>query len=308
MATSVTRTDHANLIPSVWEPAVEFQAQQPRGVAQRIWDVSSRVKGKGNVYKVNILPKLAVAQTAGSPGTWVAPPTSVLQAWSSGGTASYASTLTPFLITLTTTLKYVGITIDPDVEEYSVTGLADAYAPVVAEAIYQGVDIDVLNLYSHLASGDNVGTATTNWNEADFLLGLSRLYSNGKDKLVPGTTPIFGVYDLGQIDNVLSFAGVSNAAVRGEKNGAYMTGRIGLVYGVDLMFTGNVMSSSGRRNMIFAKKAFMYGRKSNAKIETDRQDLITKIIATCSWGSTSAHSNTTYGGSGSDLAIQHLTA
>lgn len=303
---AVDRTSHASLIPTVWEPAVEFAAQQPRGIAQRIWDVSSRVKGKGNVYKVNILPALSVSQTAGSPGTWAAG--SDLKSWTVGGSVNYVSSLTPFVITLTMSLKQVGIKIEPDVEDFSVTGLADAYSPVVAEAVYQGVDIDALNLYSEFNAGDNVGSSTTNWSEADFLLGLSRLFANGRDKLVPGTTPIFGVYDLGQIDNVLSFSGVTNAAVRGEKNGATMTGRIGMVYGVDLMFTGNVLSSTGRRNLLFAKKAMIYGRKSVAKVETDRQDLITSVIAHCVWGVKSAHSNTTYGGSGRDLAVQHLTA
>lgn len=275
----------------------EFVAQQPRGVAEKFWDVSDKVQGPGNVYKINILPALSVV--AGFA-------TGDLRTWAVGGSVNYVASLTPSVITLTQSLKHVGIQIEPDVEDYSVTALADAYVPVLAEAAYQGLDIDLLNLYSEFNASDNVGAATTNFTLADFLLALQRLRKNAKDKMADGEQFV-GIYDLGQMDKILSFSDIVNAAVRGTGPGAAVNGKIPLVYGGEILLTGNVISSTGRRNLVAARKAMVWGKKYAAKIETDRQDLITKVIAYCNWGVKSAHSNTTYGAGGKDLAIQHLT-
>lgn len=298
MANAVDRTGHAGLIPTLWEPQLEYVAQQPRGVAEAFWDVSDKVQGPGNTYKINILPALTV--TAGFAS-------GDLRTWAVGGSVNYNGGLTPFTVSLALSLKAVGIAIEPDVEDFSVTKLADAYLPVMAEAIYQGIDIDILNLYSEFASGDNVGSSTANWTIADFLLGLQRLRKNAKDKLKDGDD-VMGFYCIGQLDKILSFSDVVNASVRGERVGAAVDGVLRTVYGVKIKLTENIVSSTGRRNLIAAKKAIVWGKKYPAKIETDRVDLVEKVIAYCNWGCKSAHSNTTYSGTGKDLAVQHLTA
>lgn len=300
MANSIDRTTHAGVIPTVWEPLFEFAAQQPRGVAEQVWDVSEKVQGAGNVYKLNILPALSVVAGFGSGD---------VRPWTVGGSVNYVASLSPSTMTMTLSLKQVGITIEPDVAELSVSDLADAYTPIGSEAMYQGVDIDAFNLYSEFNSSDNVGSATTNFTEADFLTALTTLLKNAKDKAMPGDTPIYGWYDLGQYDNVLGWSNIISASTRGEKGlGPVATGRVETVYGAKLNFTSNVISSSGRRNMLFMKKAIAYGRKQFPQVETDRQDLITKLIFWCIWGVKSVHSNTTYGGGGKDLCVVHLTA
>ena len=208
---------------------------------------------------------------------------------------------------MTLSLKQVGIQIEPDVEDFSVASLADNYVNVLAEAAYQGLDIDALNLYSEFNASDNVGSSTTNFTVPDFLLALQRLRSNAKDKMAAGD-PFVGIYNLGQLDKILSFSDIVSASVRGAGPGAVVNGKIPLVYGGEIMLTGNVISSTGRRNLIASRKAIAWGKKYPAKIETDRQDLITKVIAYCNWGVKSVHSNTTYGGGGKDLAVQHITA
>lgn len=277
----------------------EHAAQQPRGVAEHFWDVSSQVQGPGNIYKINILPALSVVAGFGSGD---------LRVWSAGSSVNYVSALTSVAITLTQSLKEVGIAIEPDVQDFSVAALADAYVPVLAEAVYQGLDIDLLNQYGDFYASDTVGSSTTNFTLANFLLALARLRKNAKDKMADGE-PFVGVYDLGQMDKILSYSDIVNAAVRGTGPGAAVNGKIPLVYGGEIMLTGNVISSTGRRNFVAAKKALVWGKKYAAKIETDRQDLITKVIAYCNWGVDSGYSYTTFGNTaGSDLWVGHTTA
>lgn len=296
---AVDTTTHATVIPTVWEPMFEFVAQQPRGVAEKFWDVSERTQGPGKIFKINILPKLSVVAGFGSGD---------LRVWAAGSTVNYVSSLTSLPITLTQSLKHVGIQIEPDIEDFSVSALADAYVPVLAEAVYQGLDIDILNLYSEFNSSDTVGSSTSNFTLADFLLALQRLRSNAKDKMADGE-PFVGIYNLGQMDKILSYSDIVNAAVRGTGPGAAVNGKIPLVYGGEILLTGNVISSTGRRNLVAARKAIVWGKKYAAKIETDRQDLITKVIAYCNWGVKSAHSYTTYSSTGgSDLAVGHTTS
>lgn len=302
----LSTVNHSIVIPTVWEPMFEFTANQPRGLAERVWNISDRVQGSGNTYNLTILPAYApTAPTGTAPDqsfasgnvmTWVGD--------DSTKQANYVTVGTPTQKQIKFRLNNIAIKLDPDIQTFSVSDLAEAYTPVLAESLYQAIELELFYLIGNTTLWPSnatfeIGTDATPFSEANFLSGLGTLLTNAKDKLAPGDSEIFAVYDLNQIDNVLNVGNIVNASVRGEKNGAAMTGRIKTVYGVDFMFTGNVPTQgAGNSNFLFARKAMAYGRKSNAKIETDRQDLITKIIAHCIWGANQVHQV---------LGFRHLT-
>jgi len=116
------------------------------------------------------------------------------------------------------------------------------------------------------------------------------------------------VLPLMQLDHIISDPNVVNASVRGTREGVAVTGKMGTLYGVPIHLSQKCYSSTGLHGFVANKKAIAWGRKYNVKIETDRQDLINKVIAYCTWGVRSIHAFDVLGAAtGNQLNGQLLT-
>lgn len=172
-----------------------------------------------------------------------------------------------------------------------------AYAPVLAEGLYQNIEETILG--KHATTVTTVGTSSAGYNflEADFLTGLAQLHASGKDKVVPGK--IYGVYHPLQYDNMMAISNITSAAVRGESNGPAKTGVIGLSNGCNIFFTSNVqLGTTGFCNLLLVPKWLILGRKNRPKIEMERTNLATRVVASTQYGVAVQWSN---------CAVRHLT-
>jgi len=184
-----------------------------------------------------------------------------------------------------------------DVLNTTIVDAAKAYAPVLAEGLYQNIEETILG--KHATTVTTVGTSSAGYNflEADFLTGLAQLHANGKDKVVPGK--IYGIYHPLQYDNMMSISNIVSAAVRGESNGPAKTGVIGLSNGANIFFTSNVqLGTTGFCNLLIVPKWLILARKNRPKIEMERTNLATRVVASTMYGCAVQWSN---------CGVRHLT-
>lgn len=192
---------------------------------------------------------------------------------------------------------YTAVEIYEDVLNTTIVDTVKAYAPALAEGLYQKVEEDILG--QHATTVATVGTSSAGYNflEADFLTGLARLHAEGKDKVVPGK--IYGVYHPLQYDNIMAVQNIVSAAVRGESNGPAKTGVIGLSNGVNMFFTSNVVTfTTNMCNLLIVPKWLILARKNRPKIEMERTNLATRVVASTMYGVTVQWSN---------CGIRHIT-
>ncbi len=184
-----------------------------------------------------------------------------------------------------------------DVLNTTIVDAAKVYAPVLAEGLYQNIEETILG--KHATTITTVGTSSAGYNflEADFLTGLAQLHANGKDKVVPGK--IYGIYHPLQYDNMMSISNIVSAAVRGENNGPAKTGVIGLTNGTNIFFTSNVqLGTTGFCNLLIVPKWLILARKNRPKIEMERTNLATRVVASTMYGAAVQWSN---------CGVRHLT-
>jgi hypothetical protein len=273
-------------IPTLWENRIQYAGNNRRGLTRLINDTGSRWFGPGGTIKWPIMQVWPAAVALANP--------LVVQ-----DTAQNigSSDITPSVITTYAQLQ----------EPAALTGLKDlipVYAPTMAESLYQKIDVDIATLFQSAVA--SVGGAVE-WNEGDFLSGISTLLGNGGDKVEIGN--IYGVYHTAKWDAILATGNIVSAAIRGETNSAAKTGIVEMAYGVKLFFTKNVTTSTTLRNAIFVRDAIWMARKNRPKIELERDlhnGMVTKIVGSTMYGVAYLHKSTTPQFS-SDLLVAHLT-
>lgn len=208
-----------------------------------------------------------------------------MPAWASAAYTGAALTFTDANVTESVATPSIAVSaalIQEDVLLTSAVPAVKAYSPALAEAVLQKIETDILGL--HASSTGTAGSSTSTFSEGDFLTSIGNLATNAGDKFAPGEW--FGIYHVGQYKNALSFGNLVSASVRGETNGPAKTGMLKLAYGGDLMFTGNVVSSTGRRNILFVKPWCWIARKDKPKVrqEWSASDLGIKVVASHMYG------------------------
>jgi len=149
------------------------------------------------------------------------------------------------------------------------------YGPALSEGLYQKPDIDGLSLFAGFTSNDS--TDAGDFTAATFQGLVSKILANGGDKVQLGQ--LDGWYHPLKWDAIIQIADFTNAAVRGEDNGSAKTGSLGMAFGVNFNFTANVQTSTTLRNLIVSKKSMVLVRKNMPKLEMERTDLTTKVVA-----------------------------
>jgi hypothetical protein len=277
---SVTSATAGTLISNLWSDQIEYAANDVRGVVNFVTDTGERWfgPGGGNILFPNVG---SIAATAYGAGTTVLTFTANTEG---------VTTVNPLVI-------YTGVELYEDFLNTSIVDAVKAYAPVLAEGLYQHIEETILG--KHATTVTTVGSSAAGYNflEADFLTGLAQLHANGKDKVVPGK--IYGIYHPLQYDNMMAISNIVSASVRGETNGPAKTGVIGMSNGTNIFFTTNVaLTSATICNLLIVPKWLILARKNRPKIEMERSNLATKVIASTQYGVTVQWSN---------CAVRHAT-
>jgi hypothetical protein len=296
----ITPTLAGQLIPTLWENRIQYAANRRRGLTRMINDTGSRWFGPGGTINWPVMQvwPAALAYTG-----------AVLTDQTTANNIG-ASIITPSWI-------YTHAILREDSMQTGIVDLVQAYAPIMAEQLYQKVDIDIAILFQTAVAF--VGAAASEWNEGDFLAGISTLLTNGGDKVEIGN--IYGAYHTAKWDAIMSTGNIVNASVRGEQNSAAKTGMVEMAYGVKLFFTANIQPAAGPvapySNAIFVKDAIWMARKNRPKVELQRNltgaasvagtGLSTTVACSTGYGVGYLHKSTTPQFT-TDLLVEHRTS
>ena len=255
MATgNITQTTAAKLLPELWAAQPEYLPNNVRGFTKSIWDTGETYFGQGKVIHIPIVQQYPASAYS--------------------GTVTF-NNFTETEITATPTVAYNAIQIQEDVLQTIMNpGAERVYSPALAEGLYQKPDIDGLILVNTLT---NTVTDAGAWTLASFQTIISTILTQGGDKVQLGQ--LDGWYHPQLWDTIMSTADMYSAAVRGENNSSAKTGNVGTAFGVNMNFTKNVYLSTTLRNGIVSRKTMILVRKNRPKIEMERTDLTTKIVA-----------------------------
>lgn len=250
----ITQTSALRLLNEIWANSPEYSVNNTRGFTKSIWDTGSTYIGTG--YKVHIPIITTVAAAAYS------------------GSVSYTAN-TETEITATPTVAYSAVQIQEDVLLTAFVDPVKGYGPALSEGLYQKPDIDGLALFAGFTSNDS--TDGGDFTAATFHGLISKILANGGDKVQLGQ--LDGWYHPLKWDAIMGIADFFSASVRGEGNSSAKTGNLGMIFGVNMNFTGNVATSTTLRNLIVSKKSMVLVRKNLPKLEMERTDLTTKVVA-----------------------------
>lgn len=253
---NITQTTAAKLLSEVWSDQPEYAVNNTRGFTKSIWDTGETYMNQpGFKVHIPIVGTIAASSYAGSVANVI------------------ANTETE--ITATPTVKYAAVYIQEDVEQTTAYPTVRTYTPALAEGLYQQIDIDGLSLFAGFTSTDITDAA--GFTEGSFQQVVASILSAGGDKVQLGQ--LDGWYHPLKWKEIMAIGNIVNASVRGEDNSSAKTGNIGTAYGVNFNLTKNVQTSTTLRNLVVSKKSMILVRKNRPKIEMERSDLLTKVVA-----------------------------
>jgi len=256
---NITQTTAAKLLPELWAAQPEYVPNNVRGFVKSIWDTGETYFGPG--FKVHFPIVQGYAASAYS------------------GTVTF-NNFTETELAITPTVAYNAIQVQEDVlATIMAPGAERVYSPALAEGLYQKPDIDGLIKGGSLT---NTVTDAGAFTEASFQTIISTILTQGGDKVQLGQ--LDGWYHPQLWDTIMSIADFYSGAVRGENNTSAKTGNLGMAWGVNFNFTKNVFLSTTLRNTIVSRKTMVLVRKNRPKIEMERTDLTTKIVASMMYG------------------------
>lgn len=257
----VTTTTAAAIIPEIWEAEVEYAAHNARGFSGKILEYN--FTGPGDVLHI---PKIGAISAAAFTGS-----------------VSYTAN-TEGSVDITPDVSYAAVQIDRKANIRAVTDLGNVYQVEMGKSLAQYEDVAIAGLYAGLSGSISSGTAIT---EAIYLQAIATLMTSAKDKLMLGTTPVYGVIHPGQWDNILIIGNINSAMVRGDAGaGPAKTGVVQMAYGVELSFSSSVILSTTYKNMFFGQRAFAIARKMTSTVDVlfDPDTLSTKVVASQDFG------------------------
>lgn len=267
-----TQTTAAKLLSELWAAQPEYAVNNTRGVTKSIWDTGETYFGPG--FKVNFPIVEAIPATALGAAMSVAIANSVAG--------------TPTEVEVTPTVTYAAMILLEDVLLTTAYDTVRTYTPALAEALYQQIDIDILaQAVNFTTNSQTDGGAFT---EGNFHTLVSKILTNGGDKVQLGQ--LDGWYHPQMWDTIMGIADFYTASVRGESNSSAKTGNVGMAFGVNFNFTKNVLLSTTLRNVILSKKSIVLVRKNRPKIEMERTDLSTRVVASTMYACKVLHETT----------------
>lgn len=256
-----TQTTAVKALPELWAAQPEYAVNNQLGFVKSCFDTGDQYIGPGYKIHIPIIDVIAATSIGAAMSAGVA--NSVAGTPTEGNTSGY-----------TPTVVYAAIYFLEDVSLTMAYGDIKTYTPALSQSLYQQIDVDGLSQYAGLTHSQ---TDAGDFTAANFHALVSKIINGGGDKVQMGQLDAW--YHPLKWDSVMSIADFYSGAVRGEDNSPAKTGSVGMAFGVNFNFTANVQTSTTLRNVIVGKKALALVRKNRPKIEMERTDLITKVVA-----------------------------
>lgn len=265
MAGNITQISFANGLSQLWAAQPEYAVNNMRGVSKSVWDTGETYVGPGFKVHFPIIGSIAAAAYTGA--------------------ALSFTNNTESEIAITPSVIYAAVQIQEDVNLTGAYDLVRTYTPELAEGLYQKLDIDLLSQHTFITTNDS--TDAGEFTAATFQGLVSKMLNTGGDKVQLGQ--IDGWYSPLKWDAILQIADFTNASVRGESNSSAKTGNLGMAFGVNFNFSANVITSTTIRNVLLSRKTLVIVRKNRPKVEMERTDLTTKVVASMMYGVSVLH-------------------
>jgi hypothetical protein len=251
----------AKAIPQLWAAQPEYAVNNQLGFVRSCYDTGEMYFGPGGTIHIPIIDTIAATSLGAAMSAPIA--NSVAGTPTEGNTSGYVPTVV-----------YAAVFFLEDTSQTMAYGDIKTYTPALSQSLYQQIDVDGLSNYAGLTHSQ---TDAADFTAANCQALISKIINGGGDKVQLGQLDAW--YHPLKWDTVMGDASFYSGAVRGEDNSPAKTGTLGMAWGVNWNFTGNVQTSTTLRNVIVGKKALVLVRKNRPKIEMERTDLVTKVVA-----------------------------
>jgi len=234
-------------VPELWSKEIVHARETKLIMPNRVARYDAEFKNGGD--KMN-LPQIAHL-TAAAVGAY-------------GAITPAAPSETPLALTVDQWI-YSAVEVESLAKVQASYDLLKEYAKRIGYALKVKLETDLLGLYSGLSQ--SVGSAGTPISDAVLLnaiLELDEASAPEEDR-----TAIFRPASKSVLMQIDKFV---DASKTGNAKSAALTGMFGEIYGIPIYFSNNVVSSSGVRNLVFHKDAFMCAIQKDVTTYEDGPD------------------------------------
>lgn len=265
MANEVTTTTAANFIPEIWTSDILDIVKANLVLSPRIHRYDEMAYGKGKGDTINIPTMTEITTTQKNASTDVVP---------TGNTESVVSMSID-------SHYYAAVDIEDIVKVQALDVLRTAYTDNIGYAVSKKMDSTI----AALATGFSQTTGTAGTDVTDSVVLRSIQYLDDAD--APLTNRYFAIKpavksDILALDKFVLFQNTNRERVN--------TGELGEVYGVEVLVTTNMSTTSGSpdtlNNMMFHKDAIGMAVSMPIRVQSDYElrGLSTLMVADALWG------------------------
>lgn len=235
-------------IPELWVKEVVHARESKLIMPNRIARYDAVVKNGGDIANI---PQMAALSAAGAVGA-------------DGAITPVGPTETPLSLTMDTWI-YKAVSIEDIVKVQSIYDLTKEYSKEIGYSLRKALELSCLGLYSGLSQ--SVGTAGVPVSDPVLLNAIQLL--DEADAPEEDRTIIMRPASKATLLGLDKFVDASKLA---SKTSPIMSGQFGEIYGIPIFFSNLVVSSSGIRNLVFHKDAFMAAVQKDVSMYEDKPD------------------------------------
>lgn len=236
-------------VPELWSKEVVHARESKLVMPNRVARYDAEFKNGGDILRI---PQMAHL-TAASVGTY-------------GAITPSAPSETPLALTVDQWI-YAAVELEDLAKVQSSYNLLKEYAKEIGYALKLNLEDYLLGLYSGLSQ--SVGTAGVPVSDPVLLNAILKL--DEADAPEEDRTIIMRPASKATLLGLDKFV---DASKTGYAKSAAVTGMFGDIYGIPIFFSNRVISSTGIRNMVFHKDAFMCAIQKDVSMYEDGPDRI----------------------------------
>lgn len=234
-------------IPELWSKEIVHARERKLIMPNRIARYDAEFKNGGDILRIPQMAHLSAASVG-----------------SYGAITPAYPTETPLSLTVDQWI-YAAVEVENLAEVQSSYPLLKEYGKEIGYALKLALETSILGLYSGLSQ--SVGTSGTPISDPVLLnaiLTLDEASAPEEDRTLimrPASKSV-----------LLALDKFVDASKTGNAKSAALTGMFGDIYGIPVFFSNNVVSSSGIRNLVFHKDAFMCAIQKDVTTYMDGPD------------------------------------
>jgi hypothetical protein len=253
--------------PDEWTAEMETSARDYRVIANLVREFT--FKGPADTLNIPILGTITAADFVAA------------MEEGNGATIVYSLPVNSSK-SITPGMSYAAAKIAARELEHSKYDLESAYQDELAEALAQKEDQDIVRYFQNAAfTNTQLGSTTSNYNEALLLSQLQSVVTNAKSKAkINGN--LATVFHSAQIDDLLAIGAISNQSYTGRDGGPAITGKVSKAFGVDWYMSDNVYVSGGAAYQpLLSREALAMARlyKPKFRQQWDSDSIAWKLVA-----------------------------